>query len=335
MSPSSHMPAPSPPSAHGPSVLVLGAGVSGMTAAVTLAERGARVVVHERGPRIGSGASWKAGGMLAPWCEAESATPEVTEQSLSSLDWWDAHVPQVVRNGTLVLAPARDVGEIARFGRRTSHFRTIGESEIAQLEPELADRFSRALFFEHEGHVNPRDALLALGRRVESLGGRIVCNAPMSYDAGAYDWIVDCTGIAARDVMPDMRGVRGEMLLLRCRDITLSRPVRMLHPRIPVYIVPRAEHVFMVGATMIESENAGGMTLRSMVELLGAAYALHPAFGEAEILETGTGLRPSYPDNMPAVRRDGKRIYVNGMYRHGFLLSPVRAREAADIVFGP
>ncbi|MBV1834274.1 glycine oxidase ThiO [Novacetimonas pomaceti] len=323
-----------PASATGPHVLVLGAGVSGMTAAVTLAERGARVVVHERGPRIGSGASWKAGGMLAPWCEAESATPEVTRQSLSSLDWWDAHVPDVVRNGTLVLAPARDVGEIARFGRRTSHFRAIGEKELAELEPELADRFSRGLFFEHEGHVNPRDALMALGRRLEALGGQIICNAPPC-DGGEYDWIVDCTGIAAREKMADMRGVRGEMLLLRCRDVTLSRPVRMLHPRIPVYIVPRADHVFMVGATMIESENDGGMTLRSMVELLGAAYALHPAFGEAEILETGTGLRPSYPDNMPAVRREGKRIYVNGMYRHGFLLSPVRAREAADIVLGP
>lgn len=85
--------------------------------------------------------------MLAPWCEAESATPEVTAQSLSSLDWWDAHVPGVIRNGTLVLAPARDVREIARFGRRTSHFTTIGEGEIADLEPDLADRFSRALLF--------------------------------------------------------------------------------------------------------------------------------------------------------------------------------------------
>ena len=272
--------------------------------------------------------------MLAPWCEAESATPEVTAQSLTSLDWWDAHVPGVVRNGTLVLAPARDVGEIARFGRRTSHFTTIGEGEIAALEPDLADRFARALFFAGEGHVDPRRALVALADRLVSLGGRISFNVPVDAPADGYDWVVDCTGIAARDRMAGMRGVRGEMLLLRCPDVGLRRPVRMLHPRIPIYIVPRADHVYMVGATMIESENAGPMTLRSMVEMLGAVYALHPAFGEAEILETGTGLRPSYPDNMPAVRRDGRCIHINGMYRHGFLLSPVRAAEAADIVFG-
>lgn len=320
--------------AAGPSVLVRGAGVSGLTAAVTLAERGARVHVHEHGARVGSGASWYAGGMLAPWCEAESATREVTEQSLASLDWWDAHVPGVVRNGTLVLAPARDVGEIARFGRRTAHFTTIGEGEIAALEPDLADRFSRALFFAGEGHVDPRRALVALADRLVALGGKISFNVPAGQAMDGHDWVLDCTGIAARSQMADMRGVRGEMLLLRCPDVGLRRPVRMLHPRIPIYIVPRADHVYMVGATMIESENAGPMTLRSMVEMLGAVYALHPAFGEAEILETGTGLRPSYPDNMPAVRRDGRHIHINGMYRHGFLLSPVRAAEAADIVFG-
>jgi len=272
--------------------------------------------------------------MLAPWCEAESATREVTEQSLSSLDWWDAHVPGVTRNGTLVLAPARDVREVARFGRRTSHFSTIGEAGITELEPDLADRFSTGLFFAGEGHVNPRDALAALAARLVDLGGRITFDVPRTAGTGGYDWVVDCTGIAAHDQMADMRGVRGEMLLLRCPDVTLHRPVRMLHPRIPIYIVPRADHVYMVGATMIESENAGPMTLRSMAEMLGAVYALHPAFGEAEILETGTGLRPSFPDNMPAVRREGRHIHINGMYRHGFLLSPVRAADAADIVFG-
>ena len=90
----------------------------------------------------------------------------------------------------------------------------------------------------------------------------------------------------------------------------------------------------MVGATMIESENAGGMTVRSITELLNAAWVLHPAFAEAEILEMGTGLRPSFPDNMPRVIQKGRTVYINGMYRHGFLLSPARAREAADIVFG-
>ncbi|TGU52601.1 FAD-dependent oxidoreductase, partial [Mesorhizobium sp. M2D.F.Ca.ET.148.01.1.1] len=90
---------------------------------------------------------------------------------------------------------------------------------------------------------------------------------------------VDCRGIAAGDAA--LRGVRGEMLILRMPDVSLSRPVRLLHPRFPLYIVPRADHHFMAGATMVESDEAGPVTVRSMMELAGAAFAVHPAFGEA------------------------------------------------------
>lgn len=317
-----------------PRILVKGAGVAGMTAAVTLAERGGRVTLYDPGGRVGAGASWMAGGMLAPWCEAESAPEEVTAQSVASVDWWAAHVPDVVRAGSLVLAPPRDVGEVARFGRRTSHFQTVDGEQIAELEPDLAGRFHKGLFFAEEGHVDPRKALVALLASLKAMGGQAIFNEVDEPDAAGFDWVVDCTGLNVRKALPALRGVRGEMLLLRCPDVALHRPVRMLHPRIPIYIVPRAEHVFMVGATMIESENAGGMTVRSITELLNAAWVLHPAFAEAEILEMGTGVRPSFPDNMPRVIQDGHTVYVNGMYRHGFLLSPTRAQEAADIVFG-
>lgn len=317
-----------------PRILVKGAGVAGMTACVALAERGGDVTLYDQAGRVGAGASWFAGGMLAPWCEAESAPEEVTAQSVGAVDWWARHVPQVTRQGSLVLAPARDVGEIARFSRRTSHFTQVNGVEIAQLEPDLDGRFQKGLFFEQEGHVDPRVALHALFERLLALGGHALLSGAPAPDEAAFDWVVDCTGLVARDRLDGLRGVRGEMLLLRCRDVSLHRPVRMLHPRIPVYIVPRADHVFMVGATMVESEDTGGMTVRSMLELLNAAYTLHPGFAEAEILETGIGVRPSYPDNIPRVTQDGKYLFINGMYRHGFLLSPARAEEAADRIFG-
>ncbi len=114
-------------------------------------------------------------------------------------------------------------------------------------------------------------------------------------------FVVDCRGLAARDALPDLRGVRGEMVVVRTHDISLSRPVRLLHPRIPLYIVPRGDGVFMIGATMIESEERRAVSVRSAVELLNAAYTLHPAFGEAEIVELGADLRPAFP-RQPAVR---------------------------------
>ena len=65
--------------------------------------------------------------------------------------------------------------------------------------------------------------------------------------------------------------------------------------------------------------------MRSALELLGAAYAVHPAFAEARIIEFGSGLRPAFPDNLPRISIEQERISVNGLYRHGFLLAPALA----------
>lgn len=198
------------------------------------------------------------------------------------------------------------------------------------LEPDLASRFRRGLFFPDEAHLDPRQAMAALHDRLAAMGVEFHFSADARRASG-FDRQIDCTGMAAAD--DTLRGVRGEMLILRTPDISLSRPVRLLHPRFPLYAVPRTSHRFTIGATMIESQSIGPVTARSMMELIGAAYALHPAFGEAEIVETGVGVRPAFPDNLPRVETNGEIIAINGLYRHGFLLAPAMARQAADLVF--
>ncbi|PBB22752.1 glycine oxidase ThiO [Mesorhizobium sp. WSM4307] len=312
-------------------VLVKGAGVAGLTAAFELAARGATVTVFETGPTLGGSASWFAGGMLAPWCERESAEQSVLDLGRNAADWWDAATPdQVTRAGTLVVAAPRDAGELDRFASRTSGHRWINEEEIAQLEADFAGRFRRGLFFPDEAHLDPRHAIAALHDKLAAMGVEFHFGTDAQHVSG-FDRQIDCTGMAAAD--DRLRGVRGEMLVLRTPEIALSRPVRLLHPRFPLYVVPRTDHRFMVGATMIESQSAGPVTARSMMELLSAAYALHPAFGEAEIVETGVGVRPAFPDNLPRVEACGRTVAINGLYRHGFLLAPAMARLAAEIVF--
>ncbi|BAB52178.1 glycine oxidase ThiO [Mesorhizobium japonicum] len=312
-------------------VLIKGAGVAGLTAAFELAIRGAAVTVAETRLSLGGNASWFAGGMLAPWCERESAEQPVLDLGRDAADWWDTATPgQVTRAGTLVVAAPRDAGELDRFASRTSGYRPFDENEIAQLEPDLSGRFRRALFFPDEAHLDPRRAMAALHNRLAAMGVEFRFGADARHISG-FDRRIDCTGMAAED--DGLRGVRGEMLILRTPDVSLSRPVRLLHPRFPLYVVPRADHHFMVGATMIESQSGGPVTARSMMELLGAAYALHPAFGEAEIVETGVGIRPAFPDNLPRVEACGSAVAINGLYRHGFLLAPAMARRAADLVF--
>lgn len=314
-------------------VLIRGAGVAGLTLAHELATCGAGVTVIEKRRQIAGNASWQAGGMLAPWCERESAEEAVLSLGRGAADWWENALPgHVIRNGTLVVAPARDAAELDRFGRRTSGFRSLDTEAIAALEPDLESRFGRALFFAGEAHLDPRKALPGLQEKLVLLGVRFEFGYGTASKPYVADFEADCTGIAA--AQPTLRGVRGEMLILRTSEVSLARPVRLLHPRIPVYVVPRSDNLFMVGATMIESEAAGPITARSVMELLNAAYALHPAFGEAELVETGVGVRPAFADNLPRVERDGNKIRINGLYRHGFLLAPAMARQAADMILG-
>jgi glycine oxidase len=320
-------------------ITVMGAGVAGLACAVELAERGADVEVVDQGERLGaSGCSWYAGGMLAPWCELESAEPLIAKLGSESIAWWRERLPGTALNGSLVVAHGRDTGELANFSRRTEQFEWVDGGQIGALEPDLSGRFNKALYFKDEAHLDPRAALAALVQRLEQLRvpirfGVTVAVAPACWGASSSArQVIDCTGLAARNVLTDLRGVKGEMLMLRLRDISLSRPVRVLHPRMPLYIVPRGDGLFMVGATMIESDQPTRISARSMLELLSAAYALHPAFGEAEIVEIGTGVRPAFPDNLPRIRWYEDTLYVNGLFRHGFLLAPALARRVAGIL---
>ena len=320
-------------------VTVMGAGVAGLTCAVELAERGVDVEVVDRAEKLGAGScSWYAGGMLAPWCELESTESLIAKLGLESIEWWRARLPGTAFNGSLVVAHGRDSGELTQFSRRTERFEWLEGEAVGRLEPDLAGRFNKALFFKEEGHLDPRATLEFLVRRLEELRvpirfGVTLAVAPACWGTpSSARQIIDCTGLAARNVLTDLRGVKGEMLLLKLRDVSLSRPVRVLHPRMPLYIVPRGEGLFMVGATMIESDQATRISARSMLELLSAAYALHPAFGEAEIVEIGTGVRPAFPDNLPRIAWYNDTLYVNGLFRHGFLLAPALARRVAGIL---
>jgi len=314
-------------------VSIIGAGVAGLTCACELLDRGISVDLYERSSQLGEAAcSWYAGGMLAPWCERESAEQAVADLGVEALTWWDRHVSSFQQNGSLVLSMQRDKRDIERFARLTGQHRWLDSSEIGTLEPELADRFERGLFYPQEAHLDPRQAMHQLAAYLRERGVEIQFGVEVQAEDCDSDRVIDCSGFSARDQLPGLRGVKGEMLVLQSAEISLNRPIRLVHPRYPIYIVPREDNLFMLGATMIENEQRGSVTARSMLELLSAAYALHPAFAEAEIVETGVDLRPAYADNLPGLYRKDNIIFVNGLFRHGFLLSPAMARQAADAI---
>ena len=313
------------------SITVLGAGSFGLWQAYALARAGHRVRLLEASAEpFARAASLYGGVMLAPEREAETAPPLLRELGHEGVAAWLALYPQLVCAGSLVVAAARDSAELDRFAKMTRGHERLDSERLQKLEPELAGRFPSALFFADEAHMPAPAGLEFMLGKVRDSGVEVVFGVDRAPETG--NTVIDCRGLAARDELSDLRGVRGERLIVRSAEIALRRPIQLLHPRQPIYIVPWGDGRFMIGATVIETEDDGPVTVRSALELLGAAYAVHPAFGEAQIVDLGAGVRPAFPDNVPRaiVREGGRRIFVNGAYRHGFLLAPVLAAAVAD-----
>lgn len=323
---------------NGSSVLVIGAGILGLWQALLLSRGGWKVRLIDRSHKpFTESASQYAGAMIAPYCEAEKAPQLVRDYGLQAAQLWRDHFPGLVLRGSIVVAQPRDQTELRRFARMTTGHRTLDKAELAELEPDLSERFSTGLYFADEAHMTTPKALQALLGLVQAAGAetRFGENWSPGYDH-THDWAVDCRGFAARGELKALRGVRGERLLLRTRDVTLTRPVRLLHPRQSLYVVPWDDGTLMIGATVIESDDAGPVTVRSALELLGLAYSLHPGLGESEIVELTAGVRPTLPDNVPKVFVDlpNRTVRVNGAYRHGFLLAPVLGQVVCDVLSG-
>ena len=333
-----------------PPVLVLGAGLMGRLLALSLAQAGHPVRLVDAGKPDGSGAAaWVAAAMLAPLAESAITEPSVVAMGQYALTRWPQLIAGLTRpvyfqqNGTLIVWHRQDAHEAQRFsgllaqtGRALPTLpkpRGLDGHDLAGLEPALAQRFHQGLYLPEEGQLDNRQLLAAL---IDSLAARglsiewdtaLTLEQAQDIQADQGGWVLDCRGLGARAdwqaPRPTLRGVRGEVVRLHAPDVTLQRPTRLLHPRYPIYIAPKQDHVFVIGATEIESDDMSPASVRSTLELLSAAYAVHPGFGEGRILELCSHCRPTLPDNLPAVHEVAPRVLqVNGLYRHGFMISP-------------
>ena len=322
-----------------PDVAVIGGGLLGRCVAWRASKAGARVALYEAAGSQGAGsAAWVAAGMIAPTSETIDACPQIESMGRRSLSLWpqwlaDLPVPVFYRtDGSLLLWHREDAGEAVRVQRVLSSRGAQGDVkhvegvELRELEPILGTRFPRALYIAGEAQVDNR-ALLQ-GVAIALSQNKVECHWETFVPDGEFpnaEIVVDCRGMGARRSWAQLRGVRGEIVRLHAPEIELHCMLRLLHPRCPVYIIPRAEGRLVVGATSIESDDHSAVSVRGALELLTSAYSVLPSLAEARILEFNTQVRPALPDNAPAIHFDRQRnvLHINGLYRHGFLLTPV------------
>ena len=314
-------------------IAILGAGIMGLSAARALTGRGHTITLYDPAGFPAHNASFIAGGMLAPYAEIEHMSAEWIAAGLHGIALWrdfsKSRAIEFHQNGSYLIAHPDDKYILDRFSAHLPQHAGAHKA-ASEIEPALQERFKTGLYLPDEAHLHPAKTMAAL---CNDLQNKITFKqeaAEPSNIAAHYDTIIDARGLSVND--PDLRGVKGEIVIVRNPEFTLSRPVRLMHPRYPLYIVPREGNIFMIGATQIESEDGAHVTLRSAMELMSALYALHPSFGEAQILETLSGVRPSYPDNLPRIRQSGNIITAGGLFRHGYLLSPVMAEAIADLL---
>ncbi|MBU0827378.1 MAG: glycine oxidase ThiO [Gammaproteobacteria bacterium] len=328
------------------SFAILGAGLMGRLLAVELARLGHRVDIFDAGSAAAEhSAATVAAAMLAPLAESAITEPGVVRMGHHALTRW----PQLLQSlaqpvffqqaGTLIVWHRQDAAEAQRFTRQLESNQTtlpelptlqkLDSGALAAAEPALAHRFAQGLHLPGEGQLDNRQLLAALVVEMERLSVHTHWHTPQSPEAfapgtpGQPDWVLDCRGLGARGQWPALRGVRGEVVRIHAPDVTLQRPTRLVHPRYPIYIAPKQDHLFVIGATEIESDDLSPASVRSTLELLSAAYAVHPGFAEGRILEVATQCRPTLPDNLPAIRQPRPGVLeINGLYRHGFMISP-------------
>ena len=350
-------------------IAIIGAGLMGRLLALSLNRQGYKVTLFDKDQKNGQqSAAYAAAGLLTPLGEAMHSPANIVAMGFAALPLW----PKLLNTlsgysffqqaGSLVVSHEHDIADYQKLTRFLANSypnhaqQQLNRQQLSALEPELASKFSQALYLPEEGQIGNRKLLLALHQQLsdENVEWRseseVIGIKTHSFNAGceinfracghhpnsqwqSFDLGIDCRGIGAKTStkandkhkaeLDDLRAVRGELFQLFAPEVNIFRPVRLMHPRYQLYIAPKGKGHYVVGATEIESDDTAAMTIRSALELLSAAYSVHPGFAEANIRQHVSQLRPAFSDNQPKIISHNALIQVNGLYRHGFLIAPV------------
>jgi glycine oxidase len=251
--------------------------------------------------------------------------------------------------GSLLLAHGSDLGAAQRVLARLNSGhnlsttmpgpKALDRAALTELEPAVNTSL-HAWLLPGEGQLLPLQLLPALCAAAPSAHwrwntavGEVHAGELQTSDGQrhGFDLAIDVRGTGARPALP-VRGVRGEVIWLHAPGVPLQRPLRLLHPRHRVYIVPRPGDRIVVGASEIESEDRSSVSLKSAVELMAAAQSVMPELAEARIEHLETNLRPALPDNQPLTHIEPGLLRINGLFRHGWLLAPALVEDALEVL---
>ncbi|MGE3320299.1 MAG: FAD-dependent oxidoreductase [Candidatus Berkiella sp.] len=310
-------------------VAIVGAGLVGKLFAWYLCQQQCEIHIFSHPRAKQNTCAIAAGAMLSPYAELPLLNPYWFEIAQRSLLWW----PKILSTLSLPVHYQRSgtrVVVLPEHGTLLEQWIQSIKRQLPNFNPIIQRDKQWSCYIADEAHLNPRQLLIALSQYLAEQ--RIqwheqVIEEDFLFDG--FDWVIECKGLGAKNTLGELRSVRGEMLLLHAPSINLSQAARFLHPLYGCYIVPQGDHHYMIGATHQESDSMAAIYVKSIMMLLTGAVLFEPRFKDAALLEAKVGLRPTTNDHLPLIQAGSKKILVNGLYRHGFLLAPA---IVADIV---
>lgn len=329
-------------------IAVVGGGLLGRLLAWRLLRAGWRVQLWEKDPEHSpGGAAWTAAGMVSPLSELAVSHLGLYQLGMSSLDLWPQWLAELGAEdcwqapGTLVLAHGQDRPLLTQFEQQLRyhlpHWRSpwLNAEQIQQRDSGVQGRALVGMHLEGEAYIDGPRLMAHLLRALRQLGAELHFSSPIEGELSLArlapaQAIFDCRGRGAQ--LDGLRGVRGELMRVHCPAVRLQHALRLMHPRYLIYVVPRPEQQFIIGASEIESEDRSAMSLRTMLELGTALYSINPAFAEARVLQLDTNLRPAMLHNDPILRHQQGVWQLNGLYRHGYLLAPAWLQQLAELL---
>jgi glycine oxidase len=357
-------------------IAIVGAGLVGRVVALNLLKEGNHTItIFDKDSKEGiNSAGFTAAGMLAPFAELETAESIIFDYGKRSIELWQPLLKEVgvydgfSQKGTIITAHPQDVTELEHFIgtlqskiEEAKEIKMLNSSQLTQIEPELGQH-AKSFFLKDEGQIDSQ-RFIAFSSNYFDMRPEVtwreftevktikVKEVHLENSIEKFDWVFDARGLGAKEHFSDLRGVRGEVIWVESKEIDITRPTRLLHPRYKIYIVPRGNGCegidleyckeckisqtpnskrYIIGASEIESEDMSPISVRSNLELLSALYTVHPQFGEARVVNTETNCRPAFKDNLPRIENEEGLTRINGLYRHGYLLAPAVVEKALN-----
>ena len=331
---------------------VAGAGLVGRLLALALVREGWSVSIFDEDDTIGrKSCGYVAGGMLSLYSEAESISDLVVGLGRRSISLWPEIVSYVGASscfrssGSVIVAHRADLSDLERR-REFIQNRFPGLFDDLKITHSVGEGLSVAYSMKVPGEGSIDNVMLfecvertlrqhnvcwhANTRVIGITHGKIVTEE----GSHVFNFVFDCRGIGAKADLPGLRGVRGESILLQAPNVSIENVIRVVHPRYSIYVVPRTNSMFLVGATEIESCDFSEISVQSALEILSAAYSLHKGFAEARIASMMTACRPAFSDNIPKIVWEKNAARINGLYRYGYLCVPAMVEEVIRLLKG-